>query len=272
MQLGKDFNQKDLRIQKGRRVIHGETARGVRSDLNQEDVKTISELMSQPSQQGKASEYEGKVPNYEIKLDDEVLFRQERDGTITTNQIQLENQQQIDSSQQTSQQPAYMDMQDLRDAFSSEYDPDPYPDSEIDPDGDKLTNSQEASLHTDPSSWDTDGDGIGDGSDSHPTSEDPNQGEAVEESAVENNINRTPVIEVDDIPPAVRVAERDVEKLPQGNAKQLFKGLVEELGKKAKELGQQAVERVANLPTWKQNQDVANTALKLFNQNYEKTG
>lgn len=79
-------------------------------------------------------------------------------------------------------------------------------------------------------------------------------------------------IEVKEIPPAIRVASSEVEKAPQGNARQLFKALVSELGKEAQKLSKQAVDWAVTRPEWIRDRGVATTALNLFNDNYKKTG
>ncbi len=75
-----------------------------------------------------------------------------------------------------------------------------------------------------------------------------------------------------EIPAAVRVAATEVKNLPEGNAKQLFKSLVVEIGKQSQQISQQALDWVASRPEWKRNQDVAQTAQKLFDQHYKQTG
>jgi hypothetical protein len=265
----RDLSQKDLRVQKGRRAIYGQTQRGFRQDLGQEDIKALDELISQPTSNSSQAQPSRSVPNYQISVGDEVLFRSERDGTVSVNRMQLENQQNLAPESQKEAKPF---LEQTKEAFGAEYDPDP-PYASDDLDGDRLTNALKTLQHTDPQIWDTDSDGIGDGSDSDPTNGDLPQSQAqdltIESQSESESVS---IIEPNEIPEAVRVAERDVEKLPEGKGKQLFGTLVENIAQKASEIGYQTINAIANLPTWKQNQDVANTALKLFNQNYEKTG
>ena len=55
-------------IQKGRRVVYGQTARGFRQDLTRQDISAIENLLSQPQTAGvKAENYRGKAPNYVVK-------------------------------------------------------------------------------------------------------------------------------------------------------------------------------------------------------------
>ena len=216
-----------LRIQKGRRVVQGQIVGGLRSNLKQEDVKALKDLMLLKPSPEKKLLYEGKIPNYEVKLDDEVLFRQEQDGTVTTNQLQLEPK------------PESL----LIGAALEET---------LDSDGDGLSNAEEIAYRTDHLNSDTDGDGIGDASDSDPNNPSANQ---------EKDTAREKAGEIDDIPAAVRVAQRDVEQLPEGRTKQLFKSIVQELGERAKSIGRAVAQKVADYPQWQQNQDVAKTAL-----------
>lgn len=264
----RDLTHKDLKVEKGRRVVYGNTQRGFRQDLSREDLKALDELISQPASNSSQKQSSRSVPNYQISAGDEVLFRQERNGEISVNRMQLENQQSLDSQ---TQEETKTFLEQTKEAFSSENDPDPYASEDLD--GDGLTNHTETLLHTDPQNWDTDRDGLADGSDSDPTNSDLPQSQA-QDISLESQSDPESILfaESNDIPEAVRVAECDVEKLPDGKGKQLFGTLVENISQKVKEIGHQTINAIANLPTWKQNQDVANTALKLFNQNYDKTG
>ena len=93
----------------------------------------------------------------------EVLFRQERDGNISLNKLQAQNQQtEVNSESISPQNFSYGD------AFSSEWDPKPEAQSidaqsiHRDSDGDGLTDKQEESLGTNPNNRDTDGDRVQD--------------------------------------------------------------------------------------------------------------
>ncbi|OWY64276.1 hypothetical protein B7486_48145 [cyanobacterium TDX16] len=79
-------------------------------------------------------------------------------------------------------------------------------------------------------------------------------------------------IEAPEIPPAIRVATHEIDKAPESNAKQLFKALINDLGKEAQKLSQQTMKWVSTRPEWIREQNVASTALKLFKDNYTKTG
>jgi hypothetical protein len=84
--------QDDLRIQLGQRVVYGQLADGtIRRELNPNSLKVILDAIQQPVTPGVDSEaYRGKVPAIEIRDRSTVLFREERDGVITVNQIQIQ--------------------------------------------------------------------------------------------------------------------------------------------------------------------------------------
>ncbi len=322
----------DLRISAGRRVIYGETARGFRNELTPEVLQTLAQAIQQPVTEGaRLEDYENRVPRFEIKMGDAVLFRQERDGVVTANELRLERQveqqaeveirqtqplteQEASAAELATQQSA----QEVQPALDNQ-------DLSLDSDGDGLTNQEERTLGTDPLSadtdrdglsdaqeivsgtdpldLDTDNDGIGDRADhlngSSPdlsnNSDDlyqgfkqlldnvygsqpnePNQAvtsnSSPEAALTENSASKPASAAAKEIPPAIRVANSEVEKVPEGNAKQLFKALLSELGKETQKLGKQALDWAATRPEWMRDQGVAATALKLFNDNYNKTG
>ena len=188
----------NLQIRKGRRVVQGE--QGVRSNLTQEDAQTLKRLMLLKPSPQKALPYRDKIPNYEVKLDDEVLFRQEQDGTVTVNQLQLEAEKSLTND--GSPKPKLIQMA-----------------ATLDTDGDGLSNAEEIAAQTDPLNPDTDGDGIGDGQDSAPHNSSANQ---------EQNPVPEKAFSLDALLASLRVGDNP--------------------------------------------QDVANTALKLFDLNYQHTG
>ncbi len=188
----------NLQIRKGRRVVQGE--QGVRSNLTQEDAQTLKRLMLLKPSPQKALPYRDKIPNYEVKLDDEVLFRQEQDGTVTVNQLQLEAEKSLANDR--SPKPKLIQMA-----------------ATLDPDGDGLSNAEEIAARTDPLNPDTDGDGIGDGEDSAPHNSSANQ---------EQNPVPEKAFSLDALLAALKVGDNP--------------------------------------------QDVANTALELFDLNYQHTG
>ncbi|MFQ4138141.1 hypothetical protein PGN35_017665 [Nodosilinea sp. PGN35] len=84
--------QDDLRIQLGQRVVYGQLADGtIRRELNPNSLKVILDAIQQPVTPGVDPDaYRGKVPAIEIRDRGTVLFREERDGTVTVNQIQMQ--------------------------------------------------------------------------------------------------------------------------------------------------------------------------------------
>ncbi|MGG6242450.1 hypothetical protein ACQ4N7_27870, partial [Nodosilinea sp. AN01ver1] len=84
--------QDDLRIQLGQRVVYGQLADGtIRRELNPNSLKVILDAIQQPVTPGVDPDvYRGKVPAIEIRDRGTVLFREERDGAITVNQIQMQ--------------------------------------------------------------------------------------------------------------------------------------------------------------------------------------
>jgi hypothetical protein len=86
------MGQDDLRIQLGQRVVYGQLADGtIRRELNPNNLKVILDAIQQPVTPGVDPDaYRGKVPAIEIRDRGTVLFREERDGVITVNQIQMQ--------------------------------------------------------------------------------------------------------------------------------------------------------------------------------------
>lgn len=80
----------DLRIQIGARVMYGRVSGGeMRDELTPTQAAIILESTQEPKT-GKRESYGNKVPGVEIKDGDRTLFRQERDGVVTSNSIQSE--------------------------------------------------------------------------------------------------------------------------------------------------------------------------------------
>ena len=81
-----------LRIFLGRRLVYGHLADGTpRRELDRNGAQMILEAIQKPLTAGvDADTYRGKVPAIEIRDGESVLFREERDGTVTVNQIQLQ--------------------------------------------------------------------------------------------------------------------------------------------------------------------------------------
>ncbi len=84
-----------LRIQMGRRLVYGKLADGpFRNELNANTLKVISDALQRPvDETADPTQYRGKVPAIEIRDGSTILFREERDGTVTVNQIQFQIEQ-----------------------------------------------------------------------------------------------------------------------------------------------------------------------------------
>jgi hypothetical protein len=85
-----------FRIQMGRRLVFGRLNDGqFRNELNPESLKAIFDAVQRPVTEGiDPKRYRGKIPAIEIRDGNTVLFREERDGTVTVNAIQFQLEQQ----------------------------------------------------------------------------------------------------------------------------------------------------------------------------------
>jgi hypothetical protein len=88
-----------IRIQMGRRVVYGQLARGsFRNELDSNRLKAIFDALQNPVTEGvNVEQYRNKTPNIEIRDGETVLFREERDGAVTVNQIQFKLEQQAEA-------------------------------------------------------------------------------------------------------------------------------------------------------------------------------
>jgi hypothetical protein len=84
-----------LRIKMGRRLVYGQLADGpFRHELDANSLKVISDALQRPvTPDINPEKYANKVPAIEIFQGDILLFREERDGTVTTNEIQFQVEQ-----------------------------------------------------------------------------------------------------------------------------------------------------------------------------------
>ena len=100
--------QDDLRIQLGQRVVYGQLADGtIRRELNPNSLKVILDAIQQPVTLGVDPDvYRGKVPAIEIRDRGTVLFREERDGTVTVNHIQMQIGEAIEKAEPAVLSPA----------------------------------------------------------------------------------------------------------------------------------------------------------------------
>lgn len=94
-------NGKDGRIL---RQVYGPMANGeTRNDLTPERLRSILDAFQEPATMGiDPTLYAKRKPAIEVKIGDTTLFRQERDGVVTVNQIQLQRQKQQGSEQAAS--------------------------------------------------------------------------------------------------------------------------------------------------------------------------
>lgn len=81
-----------LQIRMGRRLVYGKLADGpFRNELDANTLKVISDALQRPvDEAADPAHYRGKVPAIEIRDGSTILFREERDGTVTVNQIQFQ--------------------------------------------------------------------------------------------------------------------------------------------------------------------------------------
>ena len=91
-------NGKDGRIL---RQVYGPLANGeTRNDLNPDRLRTLLDAFQEPATVGiDPTLYARRKPAIEVKIGDATLFRQERDGVVTVNQIQLQRQSQQESQE-----------------------------------------------------------------------------------------------------------------------------------------------------------------------------
>ena len=232
-----------LRIQKGSQVVKGKDKRELRQNLTKEDTTNLTRLMLQAANQ-KALPYKDKNPNYEVRILDEVIFRQEGDGTITINQLQ---------GKEPTQKPLLMEA--TLENKGSEVE------GELDSDGDGISNIKEIAEGTDPFNPDTDGDGIVDASDSEPNNNSAN---------IEQDLQPGPTFDLNALSDAEGVIEQDVKKLPDGQDKQILTSAIKV--EKTSSSEQSKTQEVADYPQFYHQTEVATTALELFKQNYEQTG
>ncbi|MEX0271584.1 hypothetical protein AB3R30_20900 [Leptolyngbyaceae cyanobacterium UHCC 1019] len=103
---GVDPEAMDLKIRFGKngRTIFGQMASGEqRDELTEDRIDLISAVIKEaPSQRGELNDYAQKNPQLEIRSGDNILFRQERDGVVSTNALwQPETEVGLDNSWST---------------------------------------------------------------------------------------------------------------------------------------------------------------------------
>jgi hypothetical protein len=92
-----------LRIKLGRRLVYGQLADGpFRHELDANSLKVIADALQRPvTPDIDPAKYANKVPAIEIFQGDILLFREERDGTVTTNEIQFQVEQENQTTQES---------------------------------------------------------------------------------------------------------------------------------------------------------------------------
>lgn len=87
----KTVDDSNLRIQQGQRIVYGQLASGeLRSELTADQINAIASAIQQTQTPNiDATIYGRKVPSLEIQIDKQTVFRQERDGVISVNELQL---------------------------------------------------------------------------------------------------------------------------------------------------------------------------------------
>jgi hypothetical protein len=93
-----------LRIKMGRRLVYGQLADGLfRHELDANSLKVIADALQRPiTPDVDPEKYARKIPAIEIFHGDVLLFREERDGAVTTNEINF----QVEQAGQQAQSPA----------------------------------------------------------------------------------------------------------------------------------------------------------------------
>lgn len=106
-QSGQALDPERLRVKIGQRIPYGELASGKRRDqLTEPETDAILSAIKEPVKLPpgvSAEDYEGSRPGIEISVGDpsngyESLFREERDGVISVNSLQLEQQSQAEAT------------------------------------------------------------------------------------------------------------------------------------------------------------------------------
>lgn len=88
-----DVREPDIRIKYGAsgRVVYGKIGKEFREELDEPKLATMVEAMQQPATANDKDKGKGK-PVIEITVNEQTVFRQEKNGTVTVNQIQLQRE------------------------------------------------------------------------------------------------------------------------------------------------------------------------------------
>ena len=93
--MAEKFNaqESDIRIKYGAssRIVYGKMGKDFREELDEPKLSAMVEAMQQPA----TGKVKGKLkPIIEISVKDQTVFRQEKNGTVTINQVQLQQEKQ----------------------------------------------------------------------------------------------------------------------------------------------------------------------------------
>lgn len=99
-----DAKESDIRIKYGTsgRIVYGQTSsKEFREELDEPKLTAMVDAMQQPTN-ASLSDYGKSKPVIEITAKNETVFRQEKDGAVTINQVQLERDANITAAVETS--------------------------------------------------------------------------------------------------------------------------------------------------------------------------
>ncbi|MFB2834236.1 hypothetical protein [Floridanema evergladense] len=99
-----DAKESDIRIKYGAsgRIVYGQTSsKEFREELDEPKLIAMVDAMQQPTN-ASLSDYGKSKPVIEITVKNETVFRQERDGAVTINQVQLERDANLTAAVETS--------------------------------------------------------------------------------------------------------------------------------------------------------------------------
>jgi hypothetical protein len=296
-----------LRIQMGRRLVYGQLVHGqFRNELDADRMKAIFDAIQRPATEGSdPDQYRGKIPAIEIKDGETVLFREERDGTVTVNQIQFQlAQSPLERSLQNGTgeikpaveplisalgQPVEIaqDTDWKADAIAqaAEYLLNPLGDDaplydtvsvrgyQIAQQGDHLKVTQDDRLVLESRNGEilehqvnqNDWE-VFQGLMLRPVASNIQQDNRTEQTHAITNGNGAGVY------PAITVAEQEIAKLPEGTTKQLLTVTAQDWKQQLSQSLQQGVGWLASRPEAWRNHQIAHATLELFKRGYERTG
>lgn len=99
-----DAKESDIRIKYGAsgRIVYGQTSsKEFREELDEPKLTAMVDAMQQPTN-ASFSDYGKSKPVIEITVKNETVFRQEKDGAVTINQVQLERNANLNAAVETS--------------------------------------------------------------------------------------------------------------------------------------------------------------------------